>query len=167
MSYWENTIGATDEWYTPPEVFDALGCLFDLDVSPARFGKSHVPALHMLEGDGLIEIWTGFVWMNPPYGGRGDLEPWLDRFFTHGNGIALVPDRTSALWFWNAWNRSDLCLFSRKIKFIKPDGLRGIKPSNGSGFFAVGSRGVAALESAAQKGFGIIGKPIAKREYDL
>ena len=167
MSAWENSIGATDEWYTPPEVFAALGVTFDLDVSPARYGKSHVPALRLLEGDGLQEAWAGFVWMNPPYGGRGDLEPWLNKFFAHGDGVALVPDRTSAQWFWDAWSKSDLCLFSRKIKFIKPDGKRGNSPSNGSGFFAVGKRGAAALEHAARKGFGVIGRPICAREFDL
>jgi hypothetical protein len=166
VSTWENCVGATDEWYTPPEVFLALGVTFDLDVSPARFGASHVPATRFLEGDGLIEPWNGFVWMNPPYGGRNALDTWLVRFFEHSNGIALVPDRTSTLWFWDAWQKSTLCLFSRKIKFQNPDGSRGKQPSNGSAFFAAGPRGAAALENAAKANFGILGKPVVM-EYDL
>jgi hypothetical protein len=37
--------------------------------------------------------------MNPPFGGRNGLAPWLDKFFANGNGIALTPDRTSAPWW--------------------------------------------------------------------
>jgi hypothetical protein len=29
MALHEQCTGATDEWYTPPHVFDALGCSFD------------------------------------------------------------------------------------------------------------------------------------------
>jgi len=32
MSYWEN-LGATDEWYTPKYIFDAMDTFFDLDVA--------------------------------------------------------------------------------------------------------------------------------------
>jgi hypothetical protein len=45
---------------------------------------------------GLDVTWGGFVWLNPPYGKRNGLTPWLDRFVAHGDGIALVPDRSSA-----------------------------------------------------------------------
>ena len=72
MSYWD-TPGASDEWYTPHHVFDALGCTFDLDVAPARLGSDSVPTDHRLIGDGLREPWHGFVWMNPPFGGRASL----------------------------------------------------------------------------------------------
>lgn len=41
MSHWESA-GKTDDWYTPPEVFEALGCEFDLDVAGAP--KANVPA---------------------------------------------------------------------------------------------------------------------------
>ena len=33
----ERPVGATVEWYTPPELFDALGLTFDLDPA-ASFG---------------------------------------------------------------------------------------------------------------------------------
>ncbi|KQO43048.1 hypothetical protein [Methylobacterium sp. Leaf85] len=152
-------LGRSDEWYTPPQVFEALGCSFDLDVAPARYGVSHVPARTFLAGDGLAEPWFGYVWMNPPFGGRKDKAPWLDRFFEHGNGIALTPDRTSAPWFWPAWERAGAVLFTRKIRFLRPDGSEGESPSNGTALFAAGEAGVVALERAARLGFGIIGTP--------
>lgn len=33
MSLHEQSVGATDEWYTPPYVFDAMDSVFDLDVA--------------------------------------------------------------------------------------------------------------------------------------
>lgn len=159
MSHWE-TPGASDEWYTPAHVFDALGCIFDLDVAHPECGATHVPCHDWLFRDSLSKPWRGFVWMNPPFGGRNSLEPWLDKFFAHGNGIALTPDRTSAPWFWQAWERADLVLFTRKIRFLRPDGSEGKSPSNGTALWAAGERGQWALRNAASEGLGILAQPL-------
>jgi hypothetical protein len=158
MGYWDKP-GASDEWYTPPHVFSALCTVFDLDVAPARHGDAHVPARHNLEGDGLAAEWGGFVWMNPPFGGRNGIAPWLSKFFAHGNGIALTPDRTSAPWFREAWAKADAVLFTPKIRFLRPDGSEGKSPSNGTALFAVGALGVEALNRAHVIGLGILGYP--------
>src|ERR1044072_6617982 len=101
MALHEQSVGATDEWYTPPHVFDALGCSVDVDA--ARPGAAVVPwipaAAHITTNSLTSPCWRGFVWMTPPLGARNGLVPWLERFFQHGNGIALVPDRTSAPWW--------------------------------------------------------------------
>lgn len=161
MSAWEAP-GASDEWYTPPAVFDALGCRFDLDVAHPGDATCHVPAARWITRDSLTQEWHGFVWMNPPFGGRNALEPWLNRFFDHGNGIALVPDRTSAPWFWSAFRRADAVLFTRKIRFLRPDGSEGKSPSCGTALMAAGAEAVAALERAHRKGFGILSVPAEK-----
>lgn len=160
MSHWEPSLGASSEWYTPPHVFEALGCRFDLD--PAHpDADTHVPATDVFFHDGLNESWFGYVWLNPPFGGRNALSPWLDKFFDHGNGIALTPDRTSAPWFQDAWRRADVVLFTRKIKFLRPDGSEGKSPSNGTALFAVGEQGMRALRRARDNGLGILGRPAA------
>lgn len=159
MSYWDRP-GASDEWYTPAYVFDALGERFDLDVAHPGDSTCHVPAARWLTSDGLAHDWNGFVWMNPPFGGRNALEPWLDRFFAHGNGIALTPDRTSAPWFWKAWRQTDAVLFTRKIRFLRPDGSEGVSPSNGTSLWAAGDRAASALGRAARAGLGILGQPV-------
>ena len=71
MAEHEPCIGATDDWYTPPDIFDALGLIFDLDPcspGPARW----VPArkIYTKEDDGLVQSWSGTVFMNPPFGRR-------------------------------------------------------------------------------------------------
>lgn len=157
MSRWE-TPGASDEWYTPAHVFKALGERFDLDV--AAPSRNRVPARMWLSTGGLSNPWWGYVWMNPPFGGRNGIAPWLDRFFAHGDGIALTPDRTSTPWFWNAWQQCDAVLFTRKIRFLRPDGSEGASPSNGTCLFAAGDRAVAALHRASIAGLGILGQPL-------
>lgn len=159
MGYWDQP-GASDEWYTPAFVFDALGCRFDLDVAAPLGGPPHVPCDGWIYDRSLELPWAGFVWMNPPFGGRNALEPWLARFFAHGDGIALTPDRTSAPWFRNAWGKAEAVLFTPKIRFIRPDGSEGKSPANGTALFAAGARGVEALHRARGRGLGILGFPV-------
>lgn len=148
MSDWEPCVGGSNEWYTPAYIFHALGEVFDLDVAAPACGPAHVPCrawLHEAD-DGLQAPWGGFVWMNPPFGGRNGLVPWLDKFFAHGNGIALTPDRTSAPWWQDAARRSDMMLFTRgKVKFIRPDGTVGGSPGAGVTLWAAGARAKQAL----------------------
>lgn len=159
MAYWD-TAGKSDEWYTPKHVFDALGCEFDLDVAHPKDFTTFVPARRFITEDSLAACWSGFVWMNPPFGGRNGLEPWLEKFFRHGSGIALVPDRTSAPWFREAWEKSDLVLFTPKLRFHRPDGSVGKSPSNGTALLGVGPFAHMALNRAAKMRLGILGQPI-------
>lgn len=165
MSVHNQSVGATDEWYTPPYVFDALGCEFDVDVASPGVGYTPwIPAKAFLtvasHGSGLDVKWRGFAWMNSPFGGRNGLVPWLAKFFDHGDGIALTPDRTSAPWWQDAAPKADAILFTAgKIKFIGLDGKPGQSPADGTSLFASGTRAVKALHNAAERGLGFIAFP--------
>ena len=154
--HFEPTVGASDEWYTPKYVFDALGETFDLDVAaPADPTHVHTPASTFIHTDSLSVPWFGFVWMNPPFGGRNGLVPWLEKWVSHGAGIALTPDRSSAGWWqYAAHEATSLLQVGHKVKFVRPDGTRGDKPTNGTTLFAIGDRADAALARAARKGLG-------------
>lgn len=165
MSHWE-TVGQSDDWYTPKYIFDALGCSFDMDVAGPLSGATYVPAAVDIVSNSLEDTWEGFIWMNPPFGGRNGLTPWLDKFFAHGNGIALTPDRTSAPWWQDAAQKADAVLFiAGKVKFERPDGSIGVSPSNGTTLFAVGERGCAALKRAAAVALGLLMWPATVSEY--
>lgn len=97
--------------------------------------------------------------MNPPFGGRNAVLPWLRRFVEHDCGIALVPDRTSAPWFQWVFPHVDMVLFTPKLKFMRPDGTRGKSPSNGTALMALGERGCDALVRAADAGLGVLAVP--------
>lgn len=152
MSAWE-AAGQSDDWYTPAYIFEAMAPIrFDLDVAAPEEGPRHVPCREWIFHDSLNEPWHGFVWMNPPYGGRGALSPWLDKFIAHGNGLCIVPDRTSAPWFQAAAPRMDAALFlSPKVKFERPDGSLGKSPGTGSVIFAKGGNGALALWRARNR----------------
>lgn len=161
MGTHEQCVGATDEWYTPPHVFEALGCTFDMDVaSPGAHVTPWIPTNHFILRDSLQQPWRGFIWMNPPFGPRNGIIPWLDKFFTHANGIALTPDRTSAPWWQQFAPMADLILFvSPRLKFIGADGMPGRSPAQGTCLMAVGGVGCSALRRAEESGLGILMTP--------
>lgn len=159
MGAWEPNTGGSDEWYTPAYIFDALDVSFDLDVAAPRLGPKNLKVSEWFcdTQDGLSQPWHGRVWMNPPFGGRNGLIPWLDKFFAHGNGIALTPDRTSAPWWQDANRRADATLFiAGKVKFERPDGSLGKSPGTGTTLFACGPRSVMALRDAQYNGLGVV-----------
>lgn len=150
-------IGMSDEWYTPKYIFDALQVEFHVDVaSPEDRTFCHVPAKVFITENSLYSKWGGFAWMNPPFGGRNALIPWLNKMHQHGNGIALTPDRTSAPWWQDAAKKADaILLIGGKVKFIKPDGSTGNSPGTGTTLFAYGDQAIQALMNAKRNGLGI------------
>lgn len=126
MAEHESCIGASDEWYTPPEIFAALGLTFDLD--PCSPGPHHwVPArkVYTIADDGMQQPWVGLVFMNPPFGGRHGHVPWLVRFFEHMRGIAVVRAYTSSDWWHAHMPRAEAILFPRgKTRFIPSEETR-------------------------------------------
>jgi hypothetical protein len=153
MSEWEAS-GKSNDWRTPKYIFDAMNVVFWLDVAGIRGTFGNVPCQHALLQDSLETEWSGFIWMNPPFGGRNAIRPWLEKFFAHGNGVALMPDRTSAPWFQWAARRADAVLFlSPKVKFERPDGTIGCSPGSGTALMAAGVEGVRALVNAKHLGW--------------
>jgi hypothetical protein len=147
---YEPCIGASDEWFTPPEIFDALGMTFDLD--PCSPGTGHwVPARHVYTkaDNGLVKPWHGTVFVNPPFGGRHGHVPWLRKFLAHGDGIAIVRAYTSSNWFHDNAVQAETMLFPRgKTKFIRPDGSIGKAPGHGVVLLGMGHRCNMALRSS-------------------
>lgn len=162
MALHEESVGKTNEWYTPPHVFEAFGTHFDMDVaSPGGAVTPWIPTETWITADSLETAWRGFIWMNPPFGGRNGLLPWLRRFVVHGDGIALVPDRTSAPWWqWFAPRTGLLLHVAPKLKFIDVNGEAQRSPPQGTTLCAIGPRGIAALVRAAPK-LGTLSIPIA------
>ena len=109
-----------DQHLTPPEIFQALNCTFDLDV--CGYPNSYVTARSsiILPDDGLTSEWYGMVWMNPPY---SKPSPWIERFLSHNNGIAIVPV-SRGKWWDKIWDSEALIIPSPyNFKFIRPDGV--------------------------------------------
>lgn len=143
----EPSIGQSDDWYTPPAIFDALGIQFDLD--PCSPGIGHwVPAREQYTkiDDGLFMPWFGTVFVNPPFGGRNGHVPWLRKFIEHGDGVAIVRAYTSAGWFHEWAVKAETMVFPKgKTKFIRPDGAVGGSPGHGVVLLGMGKKSNDAI----------------------
>ena len=113
--------GTSDDYYTPPHIFEALGVTFDMDVSAPPGGVPWIPARRSIDviQDGLATPWEGLVWCNPPY---SDVTPWSDKFIAHGNGVALV-QVSKARWFNQLWERAhSVLILPSNLKFVTGSG---------------------------------------------
>jgi phage N-6-adenine-methyltransferase len=144
----DNKNNASVDWYTPSWIFQRLGLNFDLDPCQPPEGIKWIPAkkYYSLQDNGLLQPWSGRVWLNPPYGKH--TTAWLQRMHKHRNGIALVFARTDCAWFHEFVAKADAILFLRgRIKFV--DGLGktgGSGAGSGSMLVAWGEENVRALK---------------------
>lgn len=111
------------EWYTPPDLFAALGLQFDLDPCAPPFPAAPwIPAKCRiaLPVDGLAEAWWGRVWLNPPYG--AETGRWVGKLAEHGHGISLTFTRTDTPWWQAAVDRATLvCFVAGRVEFVSGD----------------------------------------------
>jgi hypothetical protein len=150
----EDRGSANVDWYTPPWVFERLGIDFDLDPCQPATAIPWIPTKQRftLEDDGLVQPWTGRVWLNPPYGKH--TQAWLKKMHGHRNGIALVFARTDCAWFHESVAKADAILFLKgRVKFV--DGL-GVSGGSGAGsgsmLVAWGEQNVEALSKMSDIG---------------
>lgn len=115
----------THVWLTPPYVLEALGA-FDLDPCSAPEPRPWPTAkMHWgHEDNSLNRAWHGRVWLNPPYGPKTSIAPWLRRMADHGRGTALIFARTeTAIFFETVWEKaSALFFFQGRLCFYCKDG---------------------------------------------
>lgn len=146
----ESTRNESFEWYTPPEIFDALGLTFDLDPCSPGAGKSFVPAKkhYTIVDDGLASLWDGTVFVNPPYG--SETAKWMEKLADYGDGIGLVFARTDVKWFHDHGSRADvICFVKSRIKFYKGNiEDQGGTPGAGSMLLAYGPTAADALRKS-------------------
>ena len=116
---------------------DAIDYNFSLD--PCAGKGDFVVSKNKYYHDGLEKLWHSSVWLNPPFGQkRLQIQPWLERFIEHGNGIAIVPNRTATDW-WQEWaSQCDFLIFVQgKVKFVK-NGVEGKSPGYGNVIGSIG-----------------------------
>lgn len=113
---------ASEEWATPPEVFDWLDSHFhfDLDVC-ATPDNTTCNQYFTKKENGLTSDWGKHrCWMNPPYG-RVIID-WMKKACESSNQasvvVCLVPARTDTKWFHQYAGAADEIWFIRgRLKF--------------------------------------------------
>jgi hypothetical protein len=143
---YERTKNTSDEWYTPPAIFEKLG-RFDLDPCAAtkplwKIADTNYSALD----DGLSKPWHGRVWLNPPYS-RHLLERFVERMADHGNGIALLFNRCDCKLFQDViFKKAHGILFLKgRVKFYSPAGEQNGPAGCGSVLVAFGKENAETL----------------------
>lgn len=95
----------SDEWYTPPWVFDPLSKIFgfDLDVCATAESAKCQRYFEPILRDGLSNEWDGPWLCNPPY---SNIAPWVKRALNSAAdghpGVMLLPAWTDRAW-WHAF----------------------------------------------------------------
>jgi len=114
----------TDDWGTPQKVFDELNAefAFTLDVC-ASSHNFKVANYFDVERDGLIQVWEGIVWMNPPYGRT--IKAWMQKAYESWLGgatvVCLVPARTDTAWWHDyAAKATEIRFIRGRLKFEQP-----------------------------------------------
>ena len=115
-----------EEWLTPPWVLRELG-KFDLDPCAPVKRPWEIAGKHFtIQDNGLIRLWSGRVWLNPPYGTQ--TPRWMQRMSEHtGGGIALIFVRTeTATFFPWIWDKAHSFLFIKgRLSFYTTEGKEG------------------------------------------
>jgi phage N-6-adenine-methyltransferase len=123
-----------DEWYTPSTILDparkVLGH-FHLDPASCDLAQETVQARRYFTKaeDGLAQVWTGSVWLNPPF---SDIASWVSKLIAEyraglvTSAILLANNGTCTSWFHAAAEvASALCFPRGRIPFYGPDGETG------------------------------------------
>lgn len=142
--------GASNDWWTPPEIVDALG-KFDLDPCAGVGQKPLAARVYAPPQNGLALPWEGRIWCNPPYGPH--VSEWAEKMYEHCNGILLIFARVETKAWRGIWANADAILFpSRRITFLRPDGLKAKSGTAPSAFCAYGLANVEALRHCGIEG---------------
>lgn len=111
------------DWYTPPRIIErVVSVLGAIDLDPCADEGKGVPASehYTWREDGLLQRWSGRVYMNPPYG--KEIPDWIKKLkheFDESSvtaAIALVPARTDTEWF-AMLREHPRCFLRGRLKF--------------------------------------------------
>ena len=144
--------GASQEWYTPRYIIEALGP-FDLDPCAPTETFYTAAACYTKQIGGLSRPWSGRVWLNPPYN-----HPLIDRFIRrladHGNGIALIFNRMdTAMWHDTIFpTATAIKILRKRIKFLDSSGMERDPPGCGSILVAYGEHNATAIRDSPMPG---------------
>lgn len=125
MAFGHDRTTGKEDWLTPPEIIRALGP-FELDPCSPMPRPWDTAAEHFtLADNGLLKLWRGRVWMNPPYG--NETAAWMRKLAQHGDGLALIFARTETRAFFPwVWDYASGVLWIRgRLHFYTKDGSRG------------------------------------------
>lgn len=159
-----------NEWYTPKRYIDAArAVLGEIDLDPASCSQANetvkAKKYFDLNTNGLIQQWSGRVWLNPPYGttgvttnrGQSNIRLFSEKLigcYEAGEveeAILLARSDPGAYWF-AALLDFPVCFVSKDILFDGPLGRATVKHQYGSCFVYLGPQVLKFIDHFAQFG---------------
>lgn len=113
-----------DDWGTPQKTFDELNAEFGFTVDVCANEHNFKVANYFdIEHDGLVQVWDGVVWCNPPYGRT--IKVWMQKAYESWRGgatvVCLVPARTDTAWWHDyAAKATEIRFLRGRLKFERP-----------------------------------------------
>jgi phage N-6-adenine-methyltransferase len=110
----------TDMWSTPQDLFNKLNKEFGftLDVCATK-ENAKCDRFYTVEDDGLVQLWDGVCWMNPPYGRA--IKFWMERAYQASlegsTVVCLVPSRTDTAWWHDYSMKGEIRFLRGRLKF--------------------------------------------------
>lgn len=140
-----------NEWYTPKEYIESARTVMgSIDTDPASSEQANKTVMaekyYTFREDGIIQKWSGNVWMNPPYS-----QPLISHFCTawvakwnsgeFNQGLILVNNATDTNWFQSVMKCSAaICFIKGRIKFIDMGGNASGAPLQGQAIIYYGNK---------------------------
>jgi len=120
-----NNHQSENTWFTP-EKFKEIGDFY-LDpctVSFRPFDMAEYNVEYDKNYNGLKMVWSGDVWLNPPYG--KEIMPFVQKFIQHRQGVMLVFARMGAPYIQESLKAGAMIYCLRKrVAFIDKSGKKG------------------------------------------
>ena len=147
-----------NEWYTPAKHIElARQVMGGIDTDPAtsEIANRTVKAAQIFtaDDDGRAQVWSGRVWMNPPYAQplMGDFAEAVSSKYESGEieqACILVNNATETQWFQRMLSAaSAVCFPKSRIKFLDPEGNASGAPLQGQAIVYMGDN-VASFQDA-------------------
>lgn len=119
---------ASDGWYTPPWLIEMARALlggFNTDPATCAAAQAIVKAdnWYTEAENGLEQVWTGTLWLNPPYSGP---TKWTDKALGHyltgdvSAALILTNSYTETGWWQRLAAQGTMLFFSGRLNFWHP-----------------------------------------------
>ena len=121
----------SDQWGTPQDFFDVLDAEFGFTLDVCASEWNHKCDRFFTEEDnGLLQVWDGVCWMNPPYG--REIGKWMAKAVVPwrrgATVVCLVPARTDTAWWHDYAMLGEVRFLRGRLKFVSLDGVKSSAP---------------------------------------
>ncbi len=168
----------SDEWYTPARYVEAARAVMgeiDLDPASCELANRIVKAerIYTKMDNGLSQVWTGRVWLNPPFarrqtpGKKTHQGLWVNKLVQEylanrvTEAVLLTTCRPDTSWFSQLWDYP-ICFVDHKVGFYTPQAgkyLQEVAHGHGTLFVYLGPHHQRFLEHFSP--FGTIAQRIS------